>query len=60
MVYTGQGLPAAAFEVWNLLIKELNVREALSREEEAKLQNTANTNAPTVDGEQDASKSIAS
>ena len=30
MVYSGQGLPAASFEVLSLLIRELNVRETVS------------------------------
>ena len=37
VVYSGQGLPTASFEVLSSLIKELNVRETLSGEEKHNL-----------------------
>ena len=58
VVYSGQSLPTASFEVLSSLIKELNVRETLSGEEKTASWNATSTNARTAEPRPDVLNSI--
>ena len=58
VVYSGQSLPTASFEVLSALIKNLNVRETLSGEEKTESWSATNTSARTAERGQGASNSI--